>query len=160
MKTKEAKQSHQEVELPTSSENSTAIYMMKNDSKKNRMTLTDRRQNQAKEDTAALMKRKMKNTRVYKKLGACCLDSLSKGKASDSNGTRAEDIKTCDDTPKEMIRQIFNGVIKQYDCTPLTWREIRLRVIYKQGVADETKIYRPICALLALYNLFSTILFN
>ena len=160
MKTKEAKQSHKEEELPTSSDNSSAIHMKKNDLKKNSMTLTDRKQNQAKEDKAAMMKRKKKNTRVYNTLGAGCLDSLQKGKASDSNGTRTEDIKTCDDTAKEMIRQLFNGVMKQYDCTPKTWRIILLRVIYKQGDAEEAKIYRPICALLALYNLFSTLLFN
>ena len=39
------------------------------------------------------------------------IDSFKKGKASDNNGIRAEDIKTCDDTTKEMIRQIFNEVM-------------------------------------------------
>ena len=35
-----------------------------------------------------------------------------KGKAADSNGIRAEDIKACDDETKEMVRQIFKEVIK------------------------------------------------
>ena len=48
------------------------------------------------------------------------INKLKKGKASDNKGIRAEDIKTCDDTTKEMIRQIFNEVIKQGICTPET----------------------------------------
>ena len=48
------------------------------------------------------------------------IDSLKKGKASDNNGIRAEDIKTCDETTKEILRQIFNEVLKQEECTPET----------------------------------------
>ena len=40
---------------------------------------------------------------------------LKKGKAADSNGTRGEDIKTCDEETKEMLRQIFHEVIKLKD---------------------------------------------
>ena len=36
------------------------------------------------------------------------IDNLKKSKASDNNGIRAEDIKTCDETTKETIRQIFH----------------------------------------------------
>ena len=38
-----------------------------------------------------------------------------KGKASDNNGIQAEESKTCDETTKEVIRQIFNEVLKQED---------------------------------------------
>ena len=48
------------------------------------------------------------------------INKLKKGKASDNYGFRAEDVKTCDDTTKEMIGQIFNDVIKQGSCTPET----------------------------------------
>ena len=48
-------------------------------------------------------------------------DNFKRGKASDNHGIRCEDIKTCDETTKEMIRQIFNEVLKQEDCTPKTW---------------------------------------
>ena len=48
------------------------------------------------------------------------IDKLKKGKASDNNGIRAEDLKTCDATTTEMIRHIFNEVLKQDDCTPET----------------------------------------
>ena len=60
------------------------------------------------------------------------IDKLEKGKASDNNGIRAEDMKTCDATTKDMVRQIFNEILKQEDCTPETWRRIRLKVIYKK----------------------------
>ena len=61
------------------------------------------------------------------------LRASKKGKASDNNGIRAEDIKTCDDTTKEMIRQIFNEVMKQDDCTPETWKRKGIKVIYNKG---------------------------
>ena len=60
------------------------------------------------------------------------IDNLKKSKASDNNGIRAEDIKTCDATTKDMIRQIFNEVLKQEDCTPETWKRLRIKVIYKK----------------------------
>ena len=88
------------------------------------------------------------------------IDKLKKGKASDNNGIRAEDIKTCDATTKEMIRQIFNEVLKHDDCTPATWRRIRIKVIYKKGNVEEVGNYRPICTLPALYKLFSKITNN
>ena len=78
----------------------------------------------------------------------------------DNNGIRADDIKTCDETTKEMIIQIFNEVLKQEDCTPETWREIRIKVICKKGNLEDAGDYRLICTLPALYKLFSTIIYN
>ena len=46
---------------------------------------------------------------------------LKKGKAADSNGIRAEDIKACDEETKEMVRQIFNEIVKQNEFTPEAW---------------------------------------
>ena len=48
------------------------------------------------------------------------IDRPRQGKAGDSNGIRAEEIKTCDEETKEMVRQIFNEVLKQNECTPGT----------------------------------------
>ena len=62
----------------------------------------------------------MKYQISHKKEIQAAIDSLKKGKASDSNEIRAEDIKACDETTKEMIRQKFNEVLKQDDCTPET----------------------------------------
>ena len=38
---------------------------------------------------------------------------LKAGKSPDGNGIRAEDIKACDDETREMMRQIFNEIIKR-----------------------------------------------
>ena len=65
----------------------------------------------------------------HKKKYKLPLIALNKGKASDNNGIWAEDIKTCEETTKEMVRQVFNVVLKQDDCTPETWRRIRIKVI-------------------------------
>ena len=85
------------------------------------------------------------------------MTASKKGKASDNNGIRAEDIKARDETTKEITRHIFSEVLKQDDCTPETWRIIRIRVICKKGNVEEVGHYRPISTLPALYKLFSTI---
>ena len=41
------------------------------------------------------------------------INKLKQSQASDNNGIRAEDIKTCDDATKKMMKQIFNEVLKQ-----------------------------------------------
>ena len=61
------------------------------------------------------------------------IDRLKKGKAGDSNGIRAKDIKTCGEETKEMVRQIFNEMPKQKDCTPETWRRLGTKVMHKDG---------------------------
>ena len=69
----------------------------------------------------AIMKtREMKYQSSHKKEVEDAIDIRKKGKASDNNGIRVEDIKTCNETTKEMIRQILNEVLKQEDCTPET----------------------------------------
>ena len=65
------------------------------------------------------------------------INKLRKGKASDNNGIRAEDIKTCDTATKETIKQIFNEVSKQESCTPETWRRIRIKVIHRKGNEED-----------------------
>ena len=55
-----------------------------------------------------------------------------KGKSADSNGIIAEDIKACDEETKEMVRQIFNEILKQNECTPEAWRKVRIKVIHKK----------------------------
>ena len=95
------------------------------------------------------------------KWGAGCnRQPRKKGKASDCNGVRAEDIEASSEKTNEMTRQIFNEILKQEDCTPTTWRIIRLRVIHKRWDVEEAGNYMPICTLPALYKLFSTFLCN
>ena len=54
-----------------------------------------------------------------------------KGRSADS-GIRAEDIKACDDETKEMVRQIFNEIVKQNEFTPEAWRKVRTKVIHQK----------------------------
>ena len=82
------------------------------------------------------------------------------GKSPDSNGIRAEDIKACDDETREMVRQIFNEIIKQNEITPEAWKKVKIKVIHKKGDVENVSNYRPICSLPALYRLFSTMLYG
>ena len=67
--------------------------------------------------------------------------------------------KNCSDKTKEKIRQIFNEILRQGDCTPKTWRRIRIQVIHKKGDREDAGNYMPICSLPVLYKLFATILY-
>ena len=87
------------------------------------------------------------------------IDRLKKGKAKDSNGIRAEQLKNCSDDTKEKIRTIFNDILRQEDFTPKSWRNIRIHVIYKKGDREDAGNYRPICRLPVLYKLFATVLY-
>ena len=89
------------------------------------------------------------------------ISKLKKGKASDNNGIRAEDVKNCDVATKETIKQIFNEVLKQESCNPEIWRRIRIKVIHKKKTNEEDfGNHCPICTLPALHKLFWTILNN
>ena len=85
---------------------------------------------------------------------------LKKGKSPDVDGIRAEDIKACDEETKEMVRQIFNEIIKQNEFTPEAWKKVKIKVLHKKGDVENVGNYRPICSLPALYILFSTILYG
>ena len=58
---------------------------------------------------------------------------LKKGKASDNNGIRADDINNCDIATKETMIQIFNEVLKQERCIAETFRRIRIKLSTKKG---------------------------
>ena len=139
-----------------SSVNSTASFTQKNDLEKKCKTFTNWEQERTQKEKAVMMLRKTKHQSSQKMRCRLPLRASKKGKASDNNGIRAEDIKTCDDTTKEMIRQIFNEVMKQDDCTPETWRRTSIKVIYNKGDVEEVGNYCPTCTLPALYKLFST----
>ena len=78
----------------------------------------------------------------------------------DSNGIISEDIKACDDETREMVRQIFNEIVKQNEFTPEAWKKVRIKVIHKKGDVEYVGNYRPICSLPALHKLFTTILYS
>ena len=88
------------------------------------------------------------------------ISKLKTGKSPDSNGIRAEDIKACDDETREMVRQLFNEIIKRNNFTPDEWKKVKIKVIHKKGDVENVSNYRPICSLLTIYKLFSTILYG
>ena len=59
-----------------------------------------------------------------------------------------------------MVRQIFNGIIKQNEFTPEAWKKVKIKVLHKKADVENVGNYRPICSLLALHKLFSTILYG
>ena len=61
------------------------------------------------------------------------ISKLKKGKSPDSNGIRAEDIKACDDETRDMVRQLFNEIVKRNNFTPEEWKKVKIKVIYKKG---------------------------
>ena len=77
-----------------------------------------------------------------------------------SNGIRAEDVTACDDETRDMVRQLFNEIIKRNNFTPEEWKKVKIKMIYKKGDVEDVSNYRPICSLPAMYKLFSTILYG
>ena len=65
------------------------------------------------------------------------IDRLKKGKAKDSSGIRAEQLRNCSNDTKEKIRMIFNEIAQQEDFTPKSWRKIRIQVFYKKGDRED-----------------------
>ena len=88
------------------------------------------------------------------------INKLKKGKTPDGKGIRAEDIKACDDETREIVRQIFNEILKRNGFTPEDWKKVTIKAIHKKGAVQNMSNYRPICSLPALHKLFSTILYG
>ena len=59
-----------------------------------------------------------------------------------------------------MVRQIFIEIIKQNEFTLEAWKKVQIKVLHKKGDVENVGNYRPKCSLLALYKLFSTILYG
>ena len=65
------------------------------------------------------------------------INKLKKGKSPDSKGIRAEDVKARDDETKEMVRQIFNEIIKINELTPEDWKKVTIKVIeWRRGECE------------------------
>ena len=97
-----------------------------------------------------------KNKNSQKMRCRLSLTASKKGKARYSNGIRAEDIKACDETAKEVIRQIYNEVLKQDDCMA---KNLHKSDPQKGGV-EAAGNFCQICIVPPLYKLFSTLLYN
>ena len=68
-------------------------------------------------------------------------ETQKKGKSTDRNGIRAEDIKACDDETREMVRQIFIEIIKRNKFTPEAWKKVKIKVIQKKGDVENVGNY-------------------
>ena len=88
------------------------------------------------------------------------ISKLKTGKSPDGNGIRAEDTTACDEETRDMVRQLFNEIIKRNNFTPEDWKKVKIKVIYKKGDVENVGNYRPTCSFPALYKLFSTILYG
>ena len=55
------------------------------------------------------------------------ISKFKAGKSPDGNGIRAEDIKDCSDETREMMRQIFNEVIKRNNFTPEERKKVKIK---------------------------------
>ena len=80
------------------------------------------------------------------------ISKLKTGKSPDSNGIRAEDIKACDHETREMMRQLFNEIIKRNNFTPDECKKVKIKVIHKKGDVEVVSKCRPIWSLPAMYK--------
>ena len=110
--------------------------------------------------TSATLKKRREYQRSRAKNCKMRSGNSKKGKSPDSDGIRAEDIKACDDETKEMVRHIFNEIIRQNEFTLEAWKKVKLKVLHKKFDVENVGNYRLICSLPALYKLFSTLLYG
>ena len=59
-----------------------------------------------------------------------------------------------------MVTQIFNDIFKRNEFTPEDWKKVTINVIHVKRDVENVTNYGPICSLLALCKLFSTILYG
>ena len=115
------KPSHQGKELPMSSDISEANPSQKHHDEELESEEMETRTGKENEEDGET---KMKNILEFTEQEAQdAIDSLKKESAGDSNGIKAEDIKTFDEETRRLIREIFNEVLRQEDKSPLRHRE-------------------------------------
>ena len=89
------------------------------------------------------------------------IDSLKRGKSTDSTGIRVEDLKAAHEEATKMIHEVFNLIVKQNSMTnsmtPSSWKTVMVTVIYKIGDPTKPENYRPICSVPMLHKLFSIV---
>ena len=55
-------------------------------------------------------------------------------------GKSPDDIKACDDETREMVRQLFNEIIKRNNFRPDEWKKVRIKVIHKKGDVENEQL--------------------
>ena len=105
---------------------------------------TKMRMKTIKEIKVQVLKRRKKFLSSRQK--SCRLPLTDSKKEKQETATESEPkTSKLDEEAKELMRQIFNEVLKRRDCTPEAWRRIRIKVIYKKGDVEEAGNYRPTC---------------
>ena len=89
------------------------------------------------------------------------VDCLKRGTSGDTKGIKAGLIQVSDHETKEMMRTVFNELIKQESVTPEAWKKVVIKMICKKkGYAQRPESERPVCTLVTWYKVFSTLLHN
>ena len=103
--------------------------------------------------------REERNTRVHKKNEVqAAMDSLKKGKASDSNVIRAQDIKARDDEGDDETDLHLSAETRELH--PNNMGKNSHKSDPQKGRCEEAGNHRPVCTVPTLYKLFSTLVCN
>ena len=86
------------------------------------------------------------------------LHAMASRKAADSKGIVAELLKHSSDKLLEAIALLFEDVVKPQAMPPESWKQTRLKVLFKKGDPRNVENYRPISVLPILYKLFSKVI--
>lgn len=83
------------------------------------------------------------------------LKNIAKRKCADTRGVVAESLKHSSDDFLKVMAEVYNDILKPEAITPESWKQIRLRVLFKKADPQKADNYRPITILPILYKLFS-----
>ena len=81
---------------------------------------------------------------------------MSKRKAADSSGIVVEMLQAGGTALREAIAELFTDVLNGEE-DPASWRETRLKVLYKKGDPKLPENYRPIAVISILYKVFARV---
>ena len=80
------------------------------------------------------------------------LAKMKNGKAKDGSGIVAEMLKHGGGALREAILELFNAVLVPNAIPPDSWRQTRLKVLFKKDDPKLPKNYRPTSILPILYK--------
>ena len=88
------------------------------------------------------------------------LKSMKNRKAKDEAGVIAEMIKEGSRDFLQLVLEMFNDIFMHRTELPSSWKKCLIKVLFKKGVRDLPKNYRPISIVPILSKLFSKIVCN
>ena len=81
-------------------------------------------------------------------------------KCADTNGIRAEMLKSGGEYLLEKLLELYNVILSGCLQPPASWKHSVISVIHKSGDAMQPQNYRPICIIPILYKLFSKLMYR